>query len=442
MTKRLLLSAIFATVFALFSYAQDNNDELTTVFSENFDAFTEGSEDAPGTTDISGYTGKLKKTIGWNGSKVYEAGGKLLIEDGGNLQTSRYNLSANSGIFKLSMRVKSKDSYGSYFTVKVGYSTTKNVLIDGDGWKDVAIVLDGGKSSTQITITSIMGGYLIDEIKAETGASLVGVPEAMQPSQADGTSFTAKWGKSAGASVYLLDVYSKSANGDKNYVLHDEEVKPSSVYTTTFTRKVTGLDANTTYYFQVRARNANGVVSDYSKEIKVIKVLESIAAPKALPATDVTATSFTANWEAVAEAKSYNASLYCTKTLAEDATVNVITEDFSKITLGSLESIEFGIISGYLNDYTNTPGWYTEYPAFANGYLALSPYSGNGLVRTPALDLALANGAFSVNVIWLKAHTVDIMPDTRLHSIFMPAIPKLQLRQRPLHLSKVSRTIQ
>ena len=84
MTKRLLLSALFATVFALFSYAQDNNDELTTVFSENFDAFTEGSEDAPGTTDISGYTGKLKKTIGWNGSKVYEAGGKLLIEDGAN----------------------------------------------------------------------------------------------------------------------------------------------------------------------------------------------------------------------------------------------------------------------------------------------------------------------------------------------------------------------
>ena len=398
MTKRLLLSALFATVFALFSYAQDNNDELTTVFSENFDAFTEGSEDAPGTTDISGYTGKLKKTIGWNGSKVYEAGGKLLIEDGGNLQTSRYNLSANSGIFKLSMRVKSKDSYGSYFTVKVGYSTTKNVLIDGDGWKDVAIVLDGGKSSTQITITSIMGGYLIDEIKAETGASLVGVPEAMQPSQADGTSFTAKWGKAAAASVYLLDVYSKAANGDKNYVLHDEEVKSSSAHQTTITRKVTGLDANTTYYFQVRARNANGVVSDYSKEIKVIKVLESIAAPKALPATDVTATSFTANWEAVAEAKSYNASLYCTKTLAEDATVNVITEDFSKITAGSLESIEFGLLSGYLNDYTNTPGWYTENPAFANGYLALSPFSGNGLVRTPALDLALANGAFSVNI--------------------------------------------
>ena len=398
MTKRLLLSALFATVFALFSYAQDNNDELTTVFSENFDAFTEGSEDAPGTTDISGFTGKLKKTIGWNGSKVYEAGGKLLIEDGGKLQTSYYNLSANSGVFKLSMRIKSKDSYGSYFTIKLGYSTTKNVLIDGDGWKDVAIVLDGGKSSTQITITSIMGGYLIDEIKAETGASLVGVPEAMQPSQADGTSFTAKWDKAAAASVYLLDVYSKAANGDKNYVLHDEEVKPSSAYQTTITRKVTGLDANITYYFQVRARNANGVVSDYSKEIKVIKVLESIAAPKALPATDVTATSFTANWEAVAEAKSYNASLYCTKTLAEDATVNVITEDFSKITIGSLQSIEFGLLSGYLNNYTSKPGWYTEYPAFANGYLALSPFNSKGLVRTPALDLALANGAFSVNI--------------------------------------------
>ena len=398
MTKRLLLSAFFATVFALFGYAQDQNDELTTVFSENFDAFTEGSEETPGTTDISGYTGKLKKTIGWNGSKIYEAGGKLLVGDGGKLQTSYYDLSANSGVFKLKLRIKSKDSYGAYFAVAVGYSTSKSVLIDGDGWKDVELVLDGGKASSQITITATMGAYFIDEVKAETGASLVGVPEAMQPSQADGTSFTAKWNKAAGASVYLLDVYSKAANDDKTYVLHDEEVKPSSVYATTFTRKVTNLDANTTYYFQVRARNANGSVSGYSEEIKVIKVLESIAAPKALPATDVTATSFTANWEAVAEAKSYVASLFCAKTLTEPATVDIIKEDFSKITKGSLEKVEFGLLTGLLDEYTGTPGWYTENPAFANGYLALSPFSGNSLVRTPALDLALSDGTFSVNI--------------------------------------------
>lgn len=398
MTKRLLLSAFFATVFALFGYAQGQNDELTTVFSENFDAFTEGSEETPGTTDISGYTGKLKKTIDWNGSKVYEAGGKLLVEDGGKLQTSYYNLSANSGVFKLKLRIKSKDSYGAYFAVAVGYSTSKSVLIDGDGWKDVELVLDGGKASSQITITATMGAYFIDEVKAETGASLVGVPEAMQPSQADGTSFTAKWNKAAGASVYLLDVYSKASNDDKTYVLHDEEVKPSSVYAKTFTRKVTDLDANTTYYFQVRARNANGSVSGYSEEIKVIKVLESIAAPKPLPATDVTATSFTANWEAVAEAKSYVASLYCDKTLTEATTVDIIKEDFSKITKGSLEEIEFGLLTGLLDEYTGTPGWYTESPAFANGYLALSPFSGSSLVRTPALDLALSNGTFSVNI--------------------------------------------
>lgn len=42
MTKRLLISAFFATVFKLFGYAQ-NSEELTILLSENFDAFTEGS---------------------------------------------------------------------------------------------------------------------------------------------------------------------------------------------------------------------------------------------------------------------------------------------------------------------------------------------------------------------------------------------------------------
>ena len=85
--------AVAIAAFALSAYAQS---EVTTVFYNDFSEFTNGSEAQPGTTDISGYSGALYKSTKfpkWNGSKVYEAGEKLLIGDNGNLQTGAYKMS-------------------------------------------------------------------------------------------------------------------------------------------------------------------------------------------------------------------------------------------------------------------------------------------------------------------------------------------------------------
>ena len=98
--------------------------EVTTVFEESFAAFTEGSEAEPATTDISsGLTNKLSTNLsGWSGRYVYEAGGALKIGDGGNLQTARYDMKANKGIIRISMRVRSYDESGAMFTIAVNYS--------------------------------------------------------------------------------------------------------------------------------------------------------------------------------------------------------------------------------------------------------------------------------------------------------------------------------
>ena len=73
MKQKLLMLAMLFVAFAMGATAQDDN--VTVVLDENFDSFTEGSEDEPATTDISSYSsGKLsKKLTGWSGSKVYEA---------------------------------------------------------------------------------------------------------------------------------------------------------------------------------------------------------------------------------------------------------------------------------------------------------------------------------------------------------------------------------
>lgn len=401
MTKRLLLSAFFATVFTLFGYAQ-NSDELTILLSENFDAFTEGSVEQPSSNDIGGtYSGKLYKTLGWSGRKVYEAGGALLVDDGGNITTKRFSGgSANGGVAKISMRVKAQENFGVAFSINYGSSysyKTASVILGDNEWHDLSVVLSGGQYSSQLTFTSTISGFFIDDVKVETGASLVGAPEAQLPNKADGTSFTATWKAAVNASDYLLDVYSKAADGTKEYVLHDEAVTGTS-------KTVTGLDDSKTYFFTVRARNAAGSVSDYSEEIQVVKVLSSVGIPNVLPATNVTATSFTANWSPVADAKTYIATLHRTEKLSVAKDVDIISEDFSKVTEGTFNYVEFPIPSeGSLDEYTHAPGWYGSAHALAAGYMVLSPFAGEAALYTPSLDLSANNGAFTVNVNMAEA---------------------------------------
>lgn len=388
----MLLSAF---AFAVPASGQDDN--VTVVIDENFDSFTEGSEDAPATTDIGGYSGKLKKH-GWGGSssKVYEAGGKLKVGGSGTLETPKLNGAVSTQVIKITARLRAAADYGEAITFSVGYSFNKQVVLTDNQWHDVTIYAGSASSYSTIKIKPLFEGFFIDEIKAVTSPTIVAVPEPQLPSQADGVSFTAKWTHDRTNTDYLLDVYSKADNGSKEYVLKDEVVKPLTQYVSDVTKKVEGLDASKTYYYTVRGRNKNDIVSDYSNEIQVIRVLKSIDAPKAIAATGVTATSFRANWEAVAEAKRYAVNLSKTTTLQAETTVKVLDENFDKVNKGSLESVEFGSISEF-DTYTKAPGWHAVLFALASGHMVLSPYSTAASLTTPKLDLTADNGACTVN---------------------------------------------
>lgn len=396
MTKKLLMMAMLLSAFAFAVPASGQDDNVTVVIDENFDSFTEGSEDAPATTDIGGYSGKLKK-LGWSSSctKVYEAGGKLKVAGSGILETDYLKKAVSTQVLKITARVRAAADYGEAITFAVGYSFSKQVVFNDNKWHEVTVYVGSVSSRSRLKITPLLEGFFIDEIKAVTSPTIVAVPEPELPSQADGVSFTAKWNHDRTNTDYLLDVYSKADNGSKEYVLKDEVVKPLSQYGD-ITKKVEGLDASKTYYYTVRGRNKNGNVSDYSDEIEVIRVLKSIDAPKAIAATSVTATSFRANWEAVAEAKRYAVNLTKTTTLQEATTVKVLDDDFAKVTKGSLESVEFGLLSEF-DSYTKTPGWHAVFFALASGYMVLSPYGDPSTLTTPALDLTADNGACTVN---------------------------------------------
>ncbi len=397
---RKIFNLMFAAVMLMTAQSVAAQD-VTTVFDESFAAFTEGSEAEPSTTDISsGVTNKLSTTLtGWSGRYVYEAGGMLKIGDGGNLQTARYDMKANKGIIKISMRVRSYDESGAMFTIAVNYSNKVTDYVFDNNWHEVSYVVNGAStvSTTYLKITASMAasGILVDDLKVEQSEAFYPAPVAKQPTQADGTSFTAKWDYISGSTGYYLDVYTKDDNGDPVYALQNQLV--SGGYTSSY--KVTGLDASKRYYFVVRATNGTAT-SENSNEIEVVKVISKLDVPEALPASEVTANGFTANWNGVADAEGYEVSVYKVETMKEDKTVTVAAEDFSALKEGTVSAPVYPSLSEYLDKYTNESGWYAYAHLYAEGLLGLAPFSSTSpaTLLSPSKDLSSNGGKFTVKV--------------------------------------------
>lgn len=391
---RFMLSVAMLFSLALTAQAQ----EVKTLLSQDFNTFTEGSLDAPGTTDLGGFSGKLYTDLGWgySSSKVYEAGGCVLVADGGTLQTPRITMYSSDGTCRVQFRMKAKEDYGALFTVQLGYSTSQTVFLEDTEWHNITLYF--AASSNNISIKSTVAGAFIDDVLITQSKGFVAPPVAKIPGDANGESFTASWSFNSGsATSFLLNVYSKDAQGAREYFMQNEVVKPLSAYSTTCTKAVTGLNPEKTYYYNVVAVNGE-YQSDESNEVQVIRVITSLEAPVATDATNVSQTGFTANWETVDDAQYYYVNLYKTLVAEESTNVTLIDEDFAGITTGKKESVEYGILSGNLDQYTSTPGWYTENPAFAAGYLVLSPFSTPASVETPVMDLSAAGGVVEAQV--------------------------------------------
>lgn len=367
--------------------------QAQTLIDEHFDAFTEGSEESPAATDISGYSGKLFKQIGWSGKYVYEAGGKLLIKDGGNLITARLTeLGDETSSIKVTFDAKSPASYGGVLKVNYNYaySGDQTFTMEDSEWHTFSLILESASKTKAIKFSPFLAsdGILIDNVKIEAG-KFVKSPVAYQPETVSKTSFTATWSAVAGATGYQFDVYTKNGE-EKTYLINSEEVAGTS-------REVSGLAEGQQYYFVVRAKNGDAV-SENSNEIGVVEVFKAVLPPKGLAATDVTKTGFTANWEAAENAVKYDIYLTRTETLSASKEVNIIDEGFDKVKVGTTDSPEFNS-SAVLDDFTSTPGWASDrQQCLAAGYMGIAPYGNSGSIWTPNVNLSANGGKFTVKM--------------------------------------------
>lgn len=376
------------------------------VLEEDFNQFTDGTTSKPGNVDIAA-SGKLGDVLlGWTGDAIYEAGGSLFVGttdvldfDPHSISTPDLDLDAKDGNIRITLRVKSWTEYGNMINIKAGDTKLSSPYFEDGEWHDFVIVTDKGlPGALSISSASLYSTpFFIDYLKIEQGDEVVPSPTSLRPTDYDGTTFSARWLSVPNATGYTVSVYNKDAEGNRiNVKTYDAEPLPEG--DTSGNRVIVTVDDNTLkYYFVVVAKRGTNVSTE-SNESEVIKHVESLEAPTALAATDVTTSSFTANWTAVPDADTYTATLYKTITLMEDSDTEILNEDFAGITKGSFDLIDLPSKDpDNLDAYTHMPGWYASTYAFGGGSLVLWPMFGSAFFVTPSLDLSGNGGVVFVD---------------------------------------------
>lgn len=154
-----------------------------------------------------------------------------------------------------------------------------------------------------------------------------------------------------------------------------------------------GLDPEDDYYYQVNTH----YLYQYSEAD--LQHVVAVASPLLKEATDVTKNSYTANWEQVGKATSYELYNYGVNTVASDQKVTLLDEDFSKIDdnitsetdpnnptyAGNDEEMD-------ISDFTKLPGWTVVKGAYINGMFGVQSSNVNRYyLATPQLYFGNSN---------------------------------------------------
>ncbi|MEA3477276.1 MAG: C10 family peptidase [Bacteroidota bacterium] len=206
------------------------------------------------------------------------------------------------------------------------------------------------------------------------------------------SSFDANWNAATGADGYYLDVATDSLFA--SFVTGYDALDVGMV--TTYS--VTGLAANTDYFYRLMAYSPYGN-SPYSDTIKVITLAYPPGAPLALPATNVTQSSFDANWDPVAGATGY--------------ILWVANDEFFNSVLWSYDSLDVGNVTTFaVNGLTIDNDYYYRLRAYNSG--GVSGYSNTiyaptipNLPYTPTASAATNITTDSFDANWFGSYGAD-----------------------------------
>lgn len=410
--------------------AKNDYGTVVSVLKEDFHGFVTGSIGAPDLNTVLTYAfpGECEypwinfnpgytQQQGWGGANVWQAGGTVCLNaDGENfshLNTPMLNVSGYQNIAIVRFDARTAEGMANQIMIEAAETFNMSPTWDLLGafplppvtqeWQTYEVIFYGGGSYSIFNIVVNDHPVYIDNLEVYQIDQYVSTPKALPHTNYKGSSFDANWTKVAEAESYLLDVYSRSANGaDVEYLLEAQAVND-----TTF--NVTNAESGKTYYYEVRARKGTHV-SIVSKAMEVF----DLEVPKMNPVNNLTASAedvtYTASWNAVPSAERYNYFARFKRTAAADGAFFVTDENFDGIKTPSGELTGWTIENPstytydevYLSDLAQA-GWkgtnyapYTDYICL-DAWQYIFNHTDAGLI-SPELDLSKDGGKIDLSV--------------------------------------------
>lgn len=257
----------FLGLFLLFSLFSITATAQTVVFSENFNSITSGNSTETGGSSTV-WNGNANIVVDGTNSKAYQAGGAVRIGTGsaiGYITTIPIDLSQGGGNYTINFDVKGWSAAGTILVIvkngegttiaeeTVAYTNAMSGTTTGP-FESKTLNLTGGVANATIRFETILSKprAFIDNIIVTVPevTSTLEAPVATAATIIADDSFTANWEAVTGATDYRLDVSTTSNFTSFVGVYNDFAVTGTS-------QQVTGLSSNTTYYYRVRAIDAN-----------------------------------------------------------------------------------------------------------------------------------------------------------------------------------------
>ena len=151
--------------------------------------------------------------------------------------------------------------------------------------------------------------------------------------------FTLHWSKAQHAESYQLSLYKERADASKDYIAENLNVGTATSWT------FENLEPNTTYKYIVQVVDFVGPCQpSMVSEVTTLPMSFEFITPIALEATEVSSSSFTANWKEVEDADNYFLNVYTKRALSPE----VDNVDFT----GGIDALP----SGWTTNVTGTYG--------------------------------------------------------------------------------------
>lgn len=392
----------------------DFTPEEIVVLSEDFSKWTAGSEGNPDATDIAADSTTMQtymQTPGWNGFLAYQAGGVAYLgldevgDDGpGTLLTPELNLAATGGVYKLKFRARSANpmqetqalqtwtldnATGSIINAR-GYDITSE-------WTECEMDFTGGGNHSMILLHGMQGMVYFDDFEVIAYDYGIGKPVVEDMALLSLDQISARWTKVENATSYHVALYDID---NSVYALPEYDIQSADTTCVIDFPVVAGT------YYRLEVKATDGEHLSPAGTLFGYLAPDAVGTPEALPATDVTDESFTANWNAASFAYGYEVNVTKHHIAQADGDVVVLSdENFDLMPGGTAEGPQTIVQLNYMDKYMQQPGWMvdlglTGFTPDDAGILGITNMMADwgipGFLLSPTFDLSNGGGKVKV----------------------------------------------